>query len=78
MFNGDDLWTQLTPVPLLKAIANHGGSAEAVIVQQGGPAVHTTLWSDLPLRAGDRIVDFEELWTDDDTGETYYFAYVEW
>jgi len=23
-------------------------------------------------------VDFEELLTDDDTGESYYFGYVEW
>ncbi len=63
---------------IIKGDSDADGSAEAVIVQQGGPAVHTTLWSDLPLQAGDRICDFEELWTDDDTGETYYFAYVEW
>ncbi len=63
---------------IVKGDGDEDGSAEAVIVRQGGPAVHTTLWSDLPLLAGDRICDFEELWTDDDTGETYYFAYVEW
>ncbi len=36
----------------------------------GGPAVHTTLWSDLPLLAGDRICDFEELWTEKVSGRT--------
>ena len=30
LFNGDDLWTQATPVPLLEAIARHGGTAETV------------------------------------------------
>ncbi len=62
---------------IVKGDGDEDGNADIVCVGIG-PAVHTTLWSDLPLLAGDRICDFEKLWTDDDTGETYYFAYVEW
>lgn len=31
LFDGDDLWTQVTPVPLLKLIAERGGTPAAVI-----------------------------------------------
>lgn len=30
LFNGDDLWTQATPVPLLRAIGARGGTADVV------------------------------------------------
>lgn len=30
LFNGDDLWTQLTPVPLLRCLAVHGGTPPAI------------------------------------------------
>jgi transposase len=34
LFDGTELWTQATPVPLLQAIAKRGGTAE--VVRQGG------------------------------------------
>ncbi len=55
----------------------------AILLGAWGPcppqaACPADLNADGIVNAGDRICDFEELWTDDDTGETYYFAYVEW
>ncbi|MCP4303118.1 MAG: IS110 family transposase [Gammaproteobacteria bacterium] len=31
LFEGDTLWSQATPVPLLKAIAEHGGTARSIV-----------------------------------------------
>ncbi|MHC4610070.1 MAG: hypothetical protein ACYS7M_06945 [Planctomycetota bacterium] len=63
---------------VVKGNANDDGNASIVVPRQGGPALNTEVWSDLPLLTGDRIVNFLELWDDPSTGHTFYLADVEW
>jgi hypothetical protein len=73
-----DVTLDIDDEAVVKGNAADDGNADVVVPRQGGPAVNTTAWSDLPLLAGDRIVNFLELWDDPDTGQTFYLADVEW
>lgn len=63
---------------VVKSDEDGTGIADVVCVQPGSPALHTELWSDIPLLRGDRLSDFQFLFYDPATGETYYDAYLEY
>lgn len=63
---------------VVKSDEDGTGIADTVCVRPGSPALHTELWSDIPLLRGDRLTDFQFLFYDPATGETYYDAYLEY
>ena len=62
---------------LVQTDSNSDGNANIAVIQKDTPTILTEVWSDSPLRVGDRIMDFEEVGADHDTGETYYWVYVQ-
>lgn len=60
LFKNDDLWTQATPVPLLKIIAKRGGSP-AVIVEAGAKGVAQWL-RNAGIRFHRRTIDKVVVW----------------
>jgi transposase len=60
LFHGDNLWTQATPVPLLEAIAQRGGTA-AVIVETGVRGVRQWL-QDAKVRFHSKTVERIVVW----------------
>jgi len=60
VFTGDDLWTQATPVPLLKAIAARGGTAR--VVAEAGPATVAGWLRDAGIRCHQRSVERVVVW----------------
>jgi transposase len=60
LFDGDELWTQVAPVPLLKAIAEHGGTP-AVVLEAGQKGV--TLWlRNAKVRVHQRTIEKVVVW----------------
>lgn len=63
LFKDDDLWTQAVPVPLLEAIARHGGTVE-VVRQAGQKGIEKWLKAD-GIRAQSRTLERIVVWAAD-------------
>lgn len=61
LFDGDDLWSQATPVPLLKAIAERGGTPAAV--RDAGPRGVGQWLRDKGVRFHERTLERVVLWS---------------
>ena len=60
LFDGDDLWTQVTPVPLLQAIAKHGGTVD--VVKQAGQKGVTKWLDDAKIRFHKATIERVVVW----------------
>lgn len=60
LFDGDDLWTQVTPVPLLETIAMHGGTVD--VVKQAGQKGVTKWLEDTKIRFHRATIERVVVW----------------
>ncbi len=60
LFDGDDLWTQITPVPLLEAIAARGGTVD--VVTQAGQKGVTKWLEDTKIRFHRATIERVVVW----------------
>lgn len=61
LFNGDDLWTQATPVPLLKAIGSRGGSVK--VVRDAGVKSTAEWMKSAGVRFHQKTIDRVAVWS---------------
>ncbi len=62
---------------LVRIGSDSDGNANIAVIQKDTSPIDAEVWSDSPLHVGDRLVDFEEIGTDEDTGESFYWVYVQ-
>jgi transposase len=60
LFDGDDLWTQITPVPLLETIAMHGGTVD--VIKQAGQKGVTKWLEDAKIRFHKATIERVVVW----------------
>lgn len=60
LFDGDDLWTQVTPVPLLEAIAQRGGTVD--VVKQAGQKGMTQWLEEANVRFHKKTMERVTVW----------------
>lgn len=60
LFDGDALWTQATPVPLLEAIAQRGGTVD--VVKQAGQKAITQWLSEAKVRLHSKTIERVVVW----------------
>ena len=60
LFGSDDLWTQVTPVPLLQAIAKHGGTVD--VVKLAGQKGITKWLDDAKIRSHKATIERVIVW----------------
>jgi len=63
LFKDDDLWTQATPVPILRALAIHGGTADAV--QNAGASGMSKWLKDASIRFHKKTLERIVVWAAD-------------